>query len=244
MSVPQSLSVRCRSAAAIVAALLAGGIASVALAAGESDRAYCERQQGSARAVCLRDLDRNASAATPAPGSAADKPAATAAAGAGDSDRAYCERQQGSARAVCLRDLDKPRAAASRSTGADKAAVTTAATPSAAKPAADAGAAPYRVRDGYFVDATTLKGFQTWRAGACDRCHGANQEGMVGPSLIASLKTLSKADFVKTVTEGRLAKGMPSFSTNKTVTDNIDALYAYLKGRSDGAITQAHVKPM
>ena len=61
---------------------------------------------------------------------------------------------------------------------------------------------PYKVVDGYKVDAETMKGFRTWRAAACDRCHGANQEGLVGPSLIASLKTLSKDDFVKTVRDG------------------------------------------
>ena len=105
-------------------------------------------------------------------------------------------------------------------------------------------ATPYTVVDGYKVDAFTLQGFRTWRAAACDRCHGANQEGMVGPSLVESLKTLSKADFVKTLHDGRLEKGMPSWSENKQVMDNIDALYAYLKGRSDGAITKAHVEPM
>jgi len=103
---------------------------------------------------------------------------------------------------------------------------------------------PYKVVDGYKVDPVTLQGFRTWRAAACDRCHGANQEGMVGPSLINSLKTLSKDDFVKTLKDGRLEKGMPSWATNKQVMDNIDALYAYLKGRSDGAITKAHVEPM
>jgi mono/diheme cytochrome c family protein len=107
-----------------------------------------------------------------------------------------------------------------------------------------AASTPYTVVDGYKVDPLTLTGFRTWRAAACDRCHGANQEGLVGPSLIESLKTLSKDDFVKTVTEGRLEKGMPAWSTNKQVMGNIDGLYAYLKGRSDGAITKAHVEPM
>ena len=105
-------------------------------------------------------------------------------------------------------------------------------------------ATPYKVVDGYKVDAFTLQGFRTWRAAACDRCHGANQEGMVGPSLVNSLKTLSKEDFVKTLHDGRLEKGMPSWAENKQVMDNIDALYAYLKGRSDGAITKAHVELM
>ena len=100
----------------------------------------------------------------------------------------------------------------------------------------------YTVVDGTKVDAETMKGFRTWRQAACDRCHGANQEGMVGPSLIASLKTLSKEDFIKTVRDGRLDKGMQSFGSSKVVMDNIDHLYAYLKGRSDGAITRAKVE--
>jgi mono/diheme cytochrome c family protein len=107
-----------------------------------------------------------------------------------------------------------------------------------------AGAALYQVVDGNKVDPGTLKGFRTWRAAACDRCHGANQEGMVGPSLIASLKVLSEAEFSKTVLEGRLEKGMPSFGGNPDVANNIHQLYAYLKGRSDGAITQAKVEAM
>jgi mono/diheme cytochrome c family protein len=100
----------------------------------------------------------------------------------------------------------------------------------------------YTVVDGYKVDPTTMTGFRTWRAAACDRCHGANQEGLVGPSLVNSLKTLSKEEFIKTVREGRLEKGMQSFGNSPQVMDNIDKLYAYLKGRSDGAITRAKVE--
>lgn len=100
----------------------------------------------------------------------------------------------------------------------------------------------YTVVDGTKVDDKTMQGFRTWRAAACDRCHGANQEGLVGPSLVESLKALSREDFKKTVTEGRLEKGMPSFSTSQTVIDNLDNLYAYLKGRSDGAIKRAKVE--
>jgi mono/diheme cytochrome c family protein len=102
----------------------------------------------------------------------------------------------------------------------------------------------YKVVDGTKVDPGTLEGFRTWRAAACSRCHGANQEGLVGPSLINSLKTLSKQDFAAIVSDGRLEKGMPSFKGSKMVMENMDHLYAYLKGRSDGAITAAHVYPM
>ena len=100
----------------------------------------------------------------------------------------------------------------------------------------------YKVVDGFKVDENTMKGFRAWRAAACDRCHGANQEGLVGPSLLASMKTLSKEDFVKTVRDGRLEKGMQSFGTSPQVMENMDHLYAYLKGRSDGAIKRSKVE--
>jgi|SRR5690242_3390223 len=103
---------------------------------------------------------------------------------------------------------------------------------------------PYNVVDGFYVDPVTMNGFRAWRAAACDRCHGASQQGLVGPSLIVSFQTLSKEDFKKTVTEGRLDKGMPSFKTSKMVMDNLEGLYAYLKGRSVGEITQYRVREL
>lgn len=98
------------------------------------------------------------------------------------------------------------------------------------------GSALYTVVDGNKVDSGTFKGWTTWRAMACERCHGPNQEGMVGPSLIESLKTLTKDEFKNTLMNGKPEKGMPNFNGAKTVMDNLDNLYAYLKGRSDGAI--------
>lgn len=102
----------------------------------------------------------------------------------------------------------------------------------------------YKVVGGDKVDADTLKGWRTWRAMACERCHGAQQEGMVGPSLINSLKVLSKEEFKQTVLPGRPEKGMPNFDTSKQVVENIDQLYAYLKGRSDGAIKPGRLEPI
>ena len=112
------------------------------------------------------------------------------------------------------------------------------------RPAAADDAKPYTVVDGYKVDPNTMNGFRAWRAAACDRCHGASQQGLVGPSLLESFKTLSKDDFVKTVTNGRLEKGMPSFAASPTVMQYKDGLYAYLKGRSNGDITQAKVEEL
>ena len=102
--------------------------------------------------------------------------------------------------------------------------------------ATNAAPPPYKVVDGTKVDGQTLAGWKTWRAMACERCHGAAQEGMVGPSLVNSLKTLTPEEFKATVLHGRIVKGMPNFDGSKMVVDNIDNLYAYLRGRSDGAI--------
>ncbi len=99
-------------------------------------------------------------------------------------------------------------------------------------PAPVATGALYQVVDGK-VDAATLAGWKAWRAAACERCHGPSQEGLVGPSLIESLKSLSRDEVRTTVLTGRVEKGMPS---HPFLADRIDGLYAYLKGRSDGAI--------
>src|SRR5688572_20489652 len=82
------------------------------------------------------------------------------------------------------------------------------------------GSAPYQVVDGHKVDPATLQGWRTWRALACERCHGAQQEGAVGPSLVDSLRRLSKAEFEQTVLQGRIEKGMPNFAASKMVNDN------------------------
>ena len=105
-------------------------------------------------------------------------------------------------------------------------------------------AAPYTVRDGDKVDPKTLDGWKTWRALACERCHGAEQEGLVGPSLVDSLKTLSKEDFHTTVINGRPEKGMPPWGASDMVQKNWEGLYAYLKGRSDGKIKPGHLHPL
>jgi mono/diheme cytochrome c family protein len=103
---------------------------------------------------------------------------------------------------------------------------------------------PYQVRDGNKVDERTLAGWRAWRNAACERCHGPNQEGMVGPSLIASLKRLDQAAFAAVVTKGRVDRGMPNFDGSRQVMENLDGLYAYLKGRSDGTIRPGRVEKM
>ena len=113
-----------------------------------------------------------------------------------------------------------------------------------AQAATQDSAAPYTVQDGDKVDPKTLDGWKTWRALACERCHGAEQEGLVGPSLVESLKTLSKEDFHTTVINGRADKGMPPWGASEMMQKNWEGLYAYLKGRSDGKIKPGHLHPL
>lgn len=117
-------------------------------------------------------------------------------------------------------------------------------TPASAAASAQSSAPLYKVVDGDKVDAKTLMGWKTWRALACERCHGAEQEGLVGPPLVESLKTMSKEDFHTITMNGRPEKGMPPFSSSPMVTGNWEGLYAYLKGRSDGKIKPGRLSPI
>lgn len=110
----------------------------------------------------------------------------------------------------------------------------------AADPAV-ASAPLYTVKDGNKVDANTLAGWKTWRAMACDRCHGPTQEGLVGPSLIEAFKTITKEKFHHQLMFGSPEKGMPPFATSDMINKNWEYLYAYLKGRSDGKILPGHL---
>jgi hypothetical protein len=102
----------------------------------------------------------------------------------------------------------------------------------------------YTVKDGNKVDHNTLMGWKTWRALDCARCHGNEQQGLVGPSLVEGLKTLTKDQFHTTVMNGRPGTVMPSFKASKMMQQNWEGLYAYLKGRSDGKIKPGHLYPI
>jgi hypothetical protein len=152
--------------------------------------------------------------------------------------------------AGAVEQTTKPTQTAAATPSATPTSPAGAATPSAAseeqiatlsKPSGGPNGGLYTVKDGTKVDAKTLQGWKTWRALACERCHGAEQEGLVGPPLIVSLHRLTKEDFHKTILDGRPEKGMPPFSASKMVVDNWEGLYAYLKGRADGQIKPGHL---
>ena len=75
----------------------------------------------------------------------------------------------------------------------------------------------------------------------CARCHGEDVLGStIAPHLVTSLKPNgpinTKELFVQTVCAGRPAKGMPAWCPLGLEMDKIEAIHAYVKGRSDGKI--------
>jgi hypothetical protein len=112
------------------------------------------------------------------------------------------------------------------------------------KPSGGPNGGMYTVKEGTKVDPKTLAGWKTWRALACDRCHGAEQQGLVGPPLVVSLHRLTKEEFKATILNGRIERGMPPFNTSPMVTENWENLYAYLKGRADDQIQPGHLYPL
>jgi mono/diheme cytochrome c family protein len=85
------------------------------------------------------------------------------------------------------------------------------------------------------VDQATADGAKLYKRERCETCHGQTGEGSAAfPNLLESMKKLSKEQFVEVVMNGRNA--MPAFKANAKVAGGIDALYTYLKGRSDGTV--------
>ncbi len=86
------------------------------------------------------------------------------------------------------------------------------------------------------VNAQTFTGWKLYNTADCARCHGSDQEGGSGPSLKQSLQALSQEQFKSVVLNGRVEKGMPGFGGAKLITDGVEHLYTFLKGRADGSI--------
>ena len=75
----------------------------------------------------------------------------------------------------------------------------------------------------------------------CARCHGEDVQGTtIAPHLIVSMKPggpiNTKELFVQTVCAGRPAKGMPAWCALGMEMPTIEAIYSYVKGRTDAKI--------
>lgn len=104
------------------------------------------------------------------------------------------------------------------------------------------GAPTYFVDKDGKVDFYSYVGFVRYSAN-CLRCHGPDGMGSsYGPTLVNSLKTLSYLDVITTVANGKKDVSasqdlvMPALGDNKNVMCYLDAIYVYLRGRSNGAI--------
>jgi len=96
-------------------------------------------------------------------------------------------------------------------------------------------------KDG-MVDYYTFSGYIRYTAN-CMQCHGPDALGSsYAPSLVNAMKTLSYTDFYTIVASGKKDVNtaqqlvMPTFGNNKNVMCYIDAIFVYLRGRSDGAV--------
>jgi cbb3-type cytochrome c oxidase subunit III len=116
-------------------------------------------------------------------------------------------------------------------------------TQATAAPSAEASAP---LRDPYHQaprDTVTAEVYDGWKQFNlnCARCHGEDVLGTtIAPHLIVSVRPGGPVDtkeaFVQTVCAGRPEKGMPSWCALGMEMDKINAIYAYVKGRSEGKI--------
>jgi mono/diheme cytochrome c family protein len=100
-------------------------------------------------------------------------------------------------------------------------------------------------QDGATVSAVEYEGWRQYNV-QCARCHG--QDALPNPvaaNLLVSLApdgpAADKATFTKVVTEGRTERGMPPFKETMTP-EQIDGVYAYLKGRAEKRIPAGRPK--
>jgi mono/diheme cytochrome c family protein len=115
-----------------------------------------------------------------------------------------------------------------------------------AAPATPSAQANAPLRDEYHrapLDTVSQQVYDGWKQFNlnCARCHGEDVQGTtIAPHLVTSLKPdgpiNTKELFVQTVCAGRPAKGMPAWCALGMEMDKIEAIYSYVKGRSDGKI--------
>lgn len=96
--------------------------------------------------------------------------------------------------------------------------------------------------DGKSVDYYTFAGYVRYTAN-CMQCHGPEGLGSTyAPSLVNALHTVSYGDFLGIVAGGKKNVDasqqlvMPALGENKNVMCYLDAIYVYLRARSDGAV--------
>lgn len=107
------------------------------------------------------------------------------------------------------------------------------------------GAGHVAAQDGAVVSAPEYEGWRQYNV-QCARCHG--QDALPNPvaaNLLVSLApdgpAADQATFTKVVMEGRTERGMPAFKETMTP-EQVEATYAYLKGRAEKRIPAGRPK--
>ncbi|MDQ0511927.1 c-type cytochrome, methanol metabolism-related [Ancylobacter amanitiformis] len=105
-----------------------------------------------------------------------------------------------------------------------------------------AGNPTFKIDKDGTVDWYTSVGYIRYTAN-CMQCHGPDGLGSsFAPSLVDALQNLSYDQFLDTVTNGKKNVSasqdlvMPAFGTNPNVMCYVDAMFVYLRARSDGAL--------
>lgn len=105
-----------------------------------------------------------------------------------------------------------------------------------------AGNPTFKIEPDGTVDWYTSVGYIRYTAN-CLQCHGPDGLGSTfAPSLVDALKTLDYDAFRDTVVNGKQNVSvsqelvMPAFGTNPNVMCYLDAIFIYLRARSDGAL--------
>ena len=100
-------------------------------------------------------------------------------------------------------------------------------------------------QEGAVVSAAEYEGWRQYSV-QCARCHGQDVlPNPVAANLLVSVApkgpAADKATFTKVVTEGRADRGMPPFKETMTP-EQVDAVYAYVKGRAEKRIPAGRPK--
>ena len=93
-------------------------------------------------------------------------------------------------------------------------------------------AAPGRTQDDaggatVIAEARLLETRQIVRTIDCARCHGKDYDGWAAPSILAFVRTQSRARFEAVVLDGDVVRGMPGYRSNERVAMRIGEIYEY-----------------
>ena len=70
----------------------------------------------------------------------------------------------------------------------------------------------------------------------CARCHGKDYSGLAAPSIVDYAALQSRDMFVRMILDGNPIRGMPGYSSNAYVVENLDDIYRYFRARASGDI--------